>query len=258
MDLAALNAIVYRLVCTEEDPMYWLNQAMGDLAASYSKLMPRTGYETTSYTTPSPHDRFYPSVETPADFDVRILTEQAATRFVPALPKGTSIMVKFLDDRTGRRGMGETFRQMFARISPSRRAQVVFGMDQLHRNYLATTGGSSKLAYDTAEHLTDEETVKAYLALVREVADSHIMMQARVDAARARKRLAEEIAHIDEAPSGSVQTATWPRRPEALFRNHLPKSELQRILAKSDNLTGQPHQPPFGGRKVIRPVRPTE
>ena len=176
--------------------------------------------------------------------------------------EGTSlrlrIMVVFFAATSRRQGMGETFRQMFARISPSRRAQVVFGMDQLHRKYLATTGGSSKLAYDSAEHLTDEETVKAYLALVREAADSRIMMQARVDAARARKRLAEEIPHIAEAPSGSVRTATWPRRPEALFRNHLPKSELQRILAKSDRLTHQPHQSPFGGRKVIRPVRTTE
>lgn len=154
--------------------------------------------------------------------------------------------------------MGETFRQMFARIDPARRAQVVFGMDQLHRKYLATTGGSSGLPYDAAEHLTDEATIMAYLDLVRQVADPNIMMKARVDAARARKRLAEEADHVDEPPSGSDQTATWRRRRETVFRNHLPKSELQRILAKPDQLTVQPHQPPFGELRVIRPLRTTE
>ena len=155
-------------------------------------------------------------------------------------------------------GMEETFKQMFARISPLRRAQVVFGMDQLHRKYLATTGGSSRLPYDAADHLTDEETIKAYLGLVRQAADHFVMMQARVDVARARIRLAEETSHVDEAPSDPVQPVSWPRRREALFRNHLPKSELQRILAKSDRLSGQPHRPPLGGKKVIRPSRPTE
>jgi hypothetical protein len=139
--------------------------------------------------------------------------------------------------------MGETFKQLFARISPSRRAGVVFGMDQLHRKYLAKTGGSSQLPYDAAEHLTDEETIKAYLAIVRQAEDHHIMMQARVDAARARNRLSQGATLIDEAPSGPDRMATWPRSRETVFRNHLLKSELERMLAKSRKLTAQHTKP---------------
>ena len=141
----------------------------------------------------------------------------------------------------GRSIVGQTFRQMFARLDPSRRAQVVFGMDQLHRKYIATTGGSSRLPYDPAEHLTDEETIRAYLALVREAADPHIMMQARVDAARARKRLSEETgSRIQGAPSDLVQRGVWPRRREGLFHNYLPKSDLQRSLGDTASRSGRP------------------
>ena len=137
--------------------------------------------------------------------------------------------------------MGQTFRQMFAKIDPSRRAQVVFGMDRLHRKYLATTGGSSRFPYDASEYLTDEETITAYLALVREAADPSIMMQARVDAARARKRLIEETgSRIEGAPSDLVQRGVWPKRREGLFNNYLPKSDLQRSPANTGSLAGRP------------------
>lgn len=153
--------------------------------------------------------------------------------------------------------MKETFKQMLTRISPSRRAQVVFGMDQLHRKYITTIGGSSRLPYDAAEHLTDEETIKAYLTIVRQAADPHILMQARVDVARARIRLAEETSDT-ETPSESVQTVGWSRKREAVFGNHVPKSELRGSLAKSDRLLGQPYLLPFGERKVVRPGRVTD
>ena len=154
--------------------------------------------------------------------------------------------------------MEETFKQRFARLSPSRRAKVVFGMDQLHRKYLATTGGTSRLSYDASEHLTDEETIRAYLAIVRQTADPHMMMQARVDAASARNRLSQEAAQIDGTPSIPERTAIWPRRREAVFRNHLPKSELQRFLGKSHQLTVQPNQGRFSGRRVIPLLKTTE
>jgi hypothetical protein len=175
------------------------------------------------------------------------------------LPKGTRSWLAFFATEQGRSIMGQTFRQMFARIDPSRRAQVVFGMDQLHRKYIATTGGLSRLPYDPAEHLTDEETIRAYLALVREVADPYIMMQARVDAARARKRLSEETgSRIDGAPSDLVQRGVWPRRSEGLFNNYLPKPDLQRSLADAGSLAGRPSRHSSGADRGKRLPRSSE
>ena len=128
--------------------------------------------------------------------------------------------------------MVQTFRQMFEKVGPARRAEVVFGMDQMHRRYLAMIGGVSKLPYDAAEHLTDEETIKAYLTLVRRASDPYLMMQARVDAARARRRLAEKVEPVAREGSspGTVQADRWTKRLEPHYRNQISKSDLQRAL----------------------------
>ena len=131
--------------------------------------------------------------------------------------------------------MGQTFKQAFAGLEPERRAHVVFGMDQLHRKYLAARGGETSLPYDAAEHLTDEATIRAYLAVVRqESGDPHVMLQARVDAARARMRLAEEAkSRAGSASAGGQRGAPEPRRPAPQFRNHVSRSDLQSALGKA-------------------------
>ena len=84
--------------------------------------------------------------------------------------------------------MVRTFREMFDRLGPERRARVVFGIDRMHRDFLAANGGRSGMPYDIAEYLTDESIIEAYLAEVRQTADPELLRQAYAAAERARKR----------------------------------------------------------------------
>jgi hypothetical protein len=90
----------------------------------------------------------------------------------------------------GRGGlMRQTFKTKFDQLGPERRAGIIFGIDKMHRRFVASNGGISNMPHDVAELLRDEPTIQAYLSIVQREGDPELYIQARVDADRARGRL---------------------------------------------------------------------
>lgn len=98
--------------------------------------------------------------------------------------------------------MKPTFRLKFNQLSPERRARITFGVDKMHRQYVASNGGVSTMPYDAAEYLRDEPTIEAYLKIVQREAGPDEFVEALAVAERARSRLAG-VERNGAAPSES-------------------------------------------------------
>ena len=114
--------------------------------------------------------------------------------------------------------MGQTFSAKFKQLSPERRARITFGVDKMHRQYVASNGGVSKMPYDAAEFLEDEATIEAYLWIVQREAAPDEYVQALAVAERARRRLAG-VERNGVLPRESQTEHNGLSRPQAEPRN---------------------------------------
>jgi hypothetical protein len=143
------------------------------------------------------------------------------------------------DDATVR----QTFSSKFTQLSPERRARITFGVDKMHRQYLASNGGVSTMPYDAAEYLRDEATIAAYLNIVRQEAGADEYAQALAVAERARDLLAGSTRQGTDAPESKSEHNSMPGPEEKSwnwFRRLLPGGRSNNPLPGSAQFS-EPH-----------------
>jgi hypothetical protein len=108
--------------------------------------------------------------------------------------------------------VGQTFKAKFEQLDPQRKAGIIFGVDKMHRKFVASNGGVSGIPHDVAELLRDEPTIKAYLSIVQKEGDTDLYSRACLDAERARGRLAGSVKQANvSARTGDIgQSARQP------------------------------------------------
>lgn len=107
--------------------------------------------------------------------------------------------------------VARTFKELYAEISPKRRARLILGMAKMHRQFLDSVGGQTQsVTFDASEYLTDEATIVEYLRLVRLMAEPTASLAARADAVRARRRLSEaRVSSKDPARQEHAGALRW-------------------------------------------------